>query len=268
MTLKEKKINIVGYGYVGQATAIGLKKLGYDNIFAYDLIKKENLYNSDIFKEIKFSEHNDYIDDINSIHIICVSDKSRKSGKQNMKDVSELLTFLNVENKKRHSENLIILRTTVVPNFLKKLEFDFYWVEFLREKNAILDFLNPEYFVVGRRYENKFPFERDFERKVHYCIPEEASHIKYLSNIWNSLRIAFVNEFGDNLIDERVNKKDVLDFFFKEKKYMKWGNAFGGHCLPKDSKAYSSQYKLKILRALIKSNEIHHKKYPNLESIY
>lgn len=241
-------INIIGYGYVGQATGIGLKRMGHD-VTAYDIVLKENIYKEKEFDEIPLviGEPKD------GINIVCIADKNI-DGRQTIEHIAKVLDKL---------KGTVILRTTVLPKSLKKLRFDFYWPEFLHERTAVEEFLNPEIVVVGRRTKEEFPF---FE--PYYCTPEEASHIKYLSNIWNAMRIAFVNEFGDNLMKENIKTERVIDFFFKGKKYLKWGNTFGGHCLPKDVQAYFKEYPLLFLDSIIKANEIHKKKYPNLKEIF
>ncbi len=254
-----KKVNIIGYGFVGQATAIGLKRLGYD-VTAYDIAPKENIYGEKDFEEIPLIVSQKLPD--SGIHVVCIADKFLVDGCQEIKHIVGVLGRL------WNKENILILRTTILPRSLAGLKFDFYWPEFLRERTAIEDFLNPKMVVVGRRKKEKFPFEKHFN-SVYHCVPEEASHIKYLSNIWNGMRIAFVNEFGDNLAEDGIKKEAILDFFFKEKKYLKWGNAYRGHCLPKDTQVYFKEYPhLLFLSSTVKANKIHQKKYPNLGSIY
>lgn len=254
-----KKVNIIGYGFVGQATAIGLKRLGYD-VTAYDIVPKENIYGKKDFEEIPLVVSQELPD--SGIHVVCIADKFSPDGRQEIGHIVRAL------DKLWDKESILILRTTILPKSLAGLKFDFYWPEFLRERTAIEEFLNPKMVVVGRRKKEKFPFEEHFS-PVHYCISEEASHIKYLSNIWNGMRIAFVNEFGDNLTEDGIKREGVLDFFFKKKQYLKWGNAYRGHCLPKDIRVYFEEYPhLLFLFSTAKANEIHQKKYPNLDSIY
>ena len=254
----KKQVNIIGYGFVGQATGIGLKRLGY-NVSAYDICDKENIYKTEDFETIPLIVGNNLPD--SGINIVCIADKTLDDGSQEINHVVKVL-------EKLSGKGILILRTTTLPKLVDSLKFDFYWVEFLHEKKAIEEFMNPEIMVVGRRVKKNFPFEDNFH-SIHYCSPREASHIKYLSNIWNAMRIAFVNEFGDNLTEENIKEENILGFFFKNQKYLKWGNAFGGHCLPKDVDAYCKEYpNLLFLQATKKANKVHQKKYPNLDSIY
>jgi len=257
--MEDKKINIIGYGFVGQANAVGFKRLGY-NVAAYDIQEKENIYGAKEFDEIPLTVGEELPD--SGIHVVCIADKNFKDERR--QDVGHIATVLN----RLRGRGTIILRTTALPRLVVTLPLDFYWVEFLRERTAIEDFLNPELLVVGRRTEEKFPFEKEFS-DIYYCTSEEASHIKYLSNIWNATRISFVNEFGHHLGEQGIDRDRVLKPLFGDQKYLKWGNAFGGHCLPKDTEAYLAEHPdLLHLRATIKANNIHKKRYPNLEPIF
>jgi GDP-mannose 6-dehydrogenase len=108
--------------------------------------------------------------------------------------------------------------------------------------------------VIGRRTNKPEPkFLAAWEQhayKVFRGTPEEASHIKYLSNLWNAVRIAFVNEFGDSIRtprtqDDVASIERVVDFVFDGKFYQRYGVSFGGHCLPKDMRAYIWEQSLK-----------------------
>jgi len=246
------KISIIGFGVIGQATGIGLRKLGY-GVTAYDIQYKANIYKEKEFSEIPLIVGKELPKE--GVNIVCIADRI-KDGKQDVIHIKEILDKLG---------GTVILRTTILPKNLANLKFDFYWPEFLHIKKGVEEFLKPEKIVVGVKNKPKFPFDKDFTN-VYYCKPKEAAHIKYLGNIWNSLRIAFVNEFGDNLLKEGVSIENVLDYFFKDQKYLRWGNSFGGFCLPKDTQVYLGEYShLLFLKTAMKANEQHKKDHPELE---
>lgn len=261
MRNKNKKVNIIGYGFVGQANAIGLKRLGYD-VAAFDIQEKENIYGVEEFNEIPLTVGEELPD--SGTHIICIKEKHFKDKGKRIQEVGHIARVLH----ELKGKGTVILRTTALPRFIATLPFDFYWVEFLHERIAIADFLNPELMIVGRRRDIEFPFVEEFPN-IYYSTPEEASHIKYLWNIWNAKRISFVNEFGHNLKEEGIDMDRVLKPIFQDQKYLRWGSAFGGNCLPKDTEAYLAEYPdLLHLRATIKANNIHKKRYPDLEPTY
>lgn len=90
-----------------------------------------------------------------------------------------------------------------------------------------------------------------------------------MSNIWNSLRVAFVNEFGNAIAlptDEAAVSRNeaMLNFIFEEKGYLRYGRSYGGHCLPKDTHAFFAWHKaqgknMAVIEAVHQSNLIHKK---------
>lgn len=262
------EVIVVGYGWVGQANALALAQIGYP-VFYYDIIEPLHFY-EDEYKNLYscIKPLKDPLDKDNSkaCYLVCVKDKVSEDGKQDISHIKKALNSL--ENAK----GIIILRSTVLPQHLKKLNFDYYVPEFLHEKQAVEEVLNPFYFVVGRRQAAKnepelFSNLENRAKKIFRGTPEQASYIKYLSNTWNTLRIAFVNEFG-NIIKvpktkaHREEIEKITDFFFEKKDYLRYGRSFGGHCLPKDLLAITNIHKDKnipILKAIFESNEFHKK---------
>jgi len=165
----------------------------------------------------------------------------------------------------------VILRSTIVPGHLASLDFDFYVPEFLHEKKAVEECMQPHYFILGKRSDKKWPSFFDVwdktAVKVFHGTPEEASYIKYLSNIWNALRIAFVNEFGNAVAlphdkENLAQTEKIVDFFFERKGYMRYGRSYGGHCLPKDTHAFLTWHEkqgrdVSLLKGMYMSNLAH-----------
>ena len=159
----------------------------------------------------------------------------------------------------------------MLPELLPQIHFDFYLPEFLHEKYAIEECMNPHLFVIGdagkgKDRPNLFTLIENRSYRIFSGTPREASYVKYLSNIWNALRISFVNEFGDIVSGE--NKQDdsadrVIDFLFQKKSYVRYGREYGGHCLPKDVlafwKGHLGKNNTSIVRAIHDSNEFHKK---------
>ena len=158
----------------------------------------------------------------------------------------------------------VVLRSTVLPRSLKNLRFDCYMPEFLHEKKGVEECVQPYYFVVGNRNVKKWPsFIKRWMNKTDKTFegsPEQASYIKYLSNIWNASRVALVNEFGDAMHGnglEGQNVEEVIDFIFNKRNYLKYGKSFGGHCLPKDMNAFSQDHNSTLFKAVLTSNTNH-----------
>lgn len=275
-----EKIVIIGLGWVGQANAIVLVKMGY-RVFCHDLQEPKLHYPEHIedFNKVVRLKTPTHEDGKDTWYIVCVGDRVLKTGEQDITPIKKALSSL------KAAKGNVILRSTVLPENLGKLVFNIYFPEFLHEKYAVEECINPYLFVIGSHNEAKLPtFLKVWQRRAHKVFrgtPEEASHIKYLSNIWNALKVSFVNEYGDGIekpVDERAIKRisNVTSFVFGDQSYLKYGRSFKGHCLPKDTRALLSSYKKTgknalLLKALYASNEFHEaleKKFTDLPEWY
>ncbi len=273
----KETIVIVGFGWVGQANALGLAHTGY-NTYYFDVQKPNFKYankHSKLYDAVRPLSSVLEKDDPNTCYIVCVGDRVLPDGEQDISAIRKALESL------RLAKGTVVLRSTVLPGHLKNLYFDYYVPEFLHEKKAVEESILPQYFIVGKKTNRKWPsFFDTWDRtatKVFYGTPEEASYIKYLSNTWNAIRIAFVNEFG-NAISHPIDKEKlagnerVIDFLFERKGYLRYGRSYGGHCLPKDTHAFLTWHKkhgkdMSLFEGMHKSNLVHQdieKKHSNL----
>lgn len=253
-----KKAIIIGLGFVGQANALALIKMGY-KVYGYDVKAVKSIYKDKDFSRITF------LPKIIKAKfgcpvLVCVN--APTTNPRTLLDLRNVKKALSLGRK--ITSGPIILRSTVLPTLLKPLDFDFYFPEFLRELTAVRDVLRPELSAIGAKKRFVIPAViRDLtknSKKVYFCKPEEAAFIKYLNNVWKSLKVAFVNEVGDIIKNEKLNPGKILNFVFERKPYLKYGREFGGHCLPKDSKAFAMAFRKQntnIAKALIVSNQLH-----------
>jgi UDPglucose 6-dehydrogenase len=268
---------IVGFGWVGQANALALVQMGY-TVSYFDPSPPKHHYSAyaPLYEKVKRLEKVSDLDGENTWYIVCVGDRVSEDGLQDISFIRNALGSL------KGLKGGVILRSTILPETLKTLSFDYYVPEFLHERKAVEECLDPFFFVVGkhkgvRNSPSFFATWREKAVKTFNGTPEEASHVKYLSNLWNSVRIAFTNEFGDSVGEP--NSKEalhsinrVLDFVFGGRQYMRYGRAFGGHCLPKDTRAYARALRdagknSNLLDGAYRSNKMHEEtqdKYPDL----
>lgn len=258
---------IVGFGWVGQANALALKMLGFDVSF-FDPSTPLRHYTQyahvyDVLPKLAEVRSND---SANTWYIVCVGDRVSDEGAQDISNIKNALDSLS------GVRGGVILRSTILPDLLKDLKFDYYLPEFLHEKQAVEECVDPHFFVVGERPGTKawpslFHVWRARSRKVFKGTPREASFIKYLSNLWNATRIAFVNEFGDAIgrPSDREHLHEIeriTDFLFDRGSYLRYGRSFGGHCLPKDTRAFRTWYEKKsaplpLISGVYRSNTQH-----------
>lgn len=261
------EIVVVGFGWVGQANALSLALMG-EKVNWYDPASPNEHYKEKYAATYKqLTRLNTVLakDTPETVYIVCVGDKVDPDGVQDISLIEKALSSL------KGCKGTVVLRSTIIPHTLSKLAFDFYVPEFLHEKKAVEESVAPHYFVVGARTKKPEPeFFKAWEKNAYKTFrgtPEEASYIKYLSNLWNSVRIGFVNEFGNavrppNSAADVAAIERIIDFVFDGKFYMRYGRPFGGHCLPKDTRAFVRAHKdmgreVPLLENLYKSNEIH-----------
>lgn len=119
--------------------------------------------------------------------------------------------------------------------------------EFLREGSSVKDFLNPPLTLVGASSEKALEVMRELYKDIHAefvatDIPV-AEIMKYVNNTFHALKIVFGNEVGSICKPLGIDSHKVMDVFCKDTHlnispyYLKPGFAYGGSCLPKDTKA-------------------------------
>ena len=131
--------------------------------------------------------------------------------------------------------------------------------EFLKEGNAIKDFMSPDRVVVGVESERAKkvltrlykPFLINNFRVIFMDIPS-AEMTKYAANSMLATRISFMNDIAN--LCERVGA-DV-----NGRKFLYAGCGYGGSCFPKDVKALiktadQNGYSMEVLKAVERVNE-------------
>ena len=222
------RIGIIGSGYVGLTTGICLASLKHQ-IFIYDL-DEEKLGKiregklpfferglGEILEKVIFSK--ELVPESNLDNLVketdgcfvCVGTPT----KNNSIDLSQIINSINSitesikKNNKRNYK--IIIRSTIIPNTskdvilpilereLSELKFGLAVVpEFLREGNALNDFMHPDKIVIGSSNDNTINFVKNifnfFENKCEMIEtnPESAELIKYTNNAFFSMLISFL----------------------------------------------------------------------------
>ncbi len=148
--------------------------------------------------------------------------------------------------------------------------------EFLREGRAIRDFMQPDRIVIGLSSDKAKPvmeklYKPFIDKKfpLLFTSPESAEMTKYAANSLLAVKVAFINEmadlcdrFGANVLD--VAKGMGLDPRIGPE-FLRPGPGIGGSCFPKDTLALSSighslGLNSHIVDAVISSNDSHMKR--------
>ena len=255
------KIGIIGYGFVGKALEAGFTD-------AVKILKIDPKLNSKIDDLIDFDPHAIFI---------CVPTPMKKDSSQ---DISILRNVIN-EISKLNLKALIVLKSTVLPNYIKEIENlipEFiYNPEFLREKHATEDFINSKLIVFGGSL-NSCKYLGDIYNNFTKCIsndyiftdPTSASLMKYSINSYLATKVTFFNELNQ-LFKKSSTKSSWEEFIGAISRDERVGNShmqvpghdgrlgYGGACLPKDSNAFSKyadeiDTPLNVLKAAINAN--------------
>ncbi|MGQ0569663.1 MAG: UDP-glucose dehydrogenase family protein [Armatimonadota bacterium] len=140
--------------------------------------------------------------------------------------------------------------------------------EFLREGNAVHDFLHPTRIVIGStnpdvRREIRELFAR-LNAPVLETTFEQAILIKYASNAFLAMRVSFANELAGLCDAAGVDVQEVLRGMGYDARighaYLAPGIGFGGPCLEKDLRsliriAEGAGYEPTFLRAVLDKND-------------
>jgi len=162
----------------------------------------------------------------------------------------------------------------IFDNFLQDLNFEVEVCsnpEFLREGNAISDFLQPDRIVVGANSTNAIKKLRKIyaplkiKEKSFFSMSIESSELtKYASNCFLATKISFMNEISQIADSANANIHEIKEAMGADKRigdlFLNSGIGFGGSCFPKDLEALVSsqkQFNLKngILKKVIDVNK-------------
>ena len=240
------KIGIVGNGFVGSAVAFGFSpNVGCDaDVRIYDKDPHKSLHS--LYETINKS---DFI-------FVSVPTPSNRDGSINLDIVYQV--FENIARVNERRDNVILLRSTVVPGTTQKIQDKFpslnvvFNPEFLTERSAKFDFINQARFILGggNIYTHKvaelFKWRFGESTPVIETNYETAEIIKYMNNCYLATKVSFLNEMYQIAEKAGVDWDVAVEGFVRDGRvghsHMnvpgpdgKFG--FGGSCFPKDIQA-------------------------------
>ena len=261
------KICIVGTGYVGMASAIGLAELGCD-IAGYDVLADRiaglragvTPYDEDGIEQLlhKHLAQNrvSFFDDFESAAegaqfvVLTVGTPASADGSADLSGLHGAVDA--ILNANLPPSTVVVLRSTVpvgtsdmVGERLRGKHTLIYQPEFLREGSAVHDFLHPDRIVIGaNNHEAAIAYARLFEalhRPVVITTLRDAELIKGWSNAFLAMKISFANEVANFCAIADANADDVLRGVGYDKRigdmFLAPGIGFGGPCFEKDVKS-------------------------------
>tara|TARA_B100001027_G_scaffold70226_1_gene47894 strand:- start:4763 stop:6061 length:1299 start_codon:yes stop_codon:yes gene_type:complete len=244
---------------------------GLEELLKKNYKKKRLFFTTDIKKAIINSD----------IVFICVGTPTKKNG--NSADLRFVFNAAKNICKYTNKYKIIVTKSTVPLNTGDKIEKIFQnkkkskYVdivsnpEFLREGEAIRDFLYPDRIVVGTNTLKankllKSLYTPIIEKGCRYINTSRkgAELIKYASNAFLATKITYINELANLCEKTGVNIKDISIGIGLDQRiggrFLRAGPAYGGSCFPKDTRALldtSNKYNvnLSIIKSVVQSNE-------------
>ena len=292
------KLCMIGTGYVGLVSGVCFSDLG-NTVYCVDKdVNKINALNSgkvpiyepgleEILKKNFKQKRLIFSTDLKSavknsdIIFICVGTPTKK--KSNSADLKYVFQVANELKKYIKKYKIIITKSTVpvttgdkIEKILSKLKkknlVDVVSnPEFLREGEAIRDFVYPDRVVIGTNSHKanrilKSLYLPIIKKTSRYFNTSRrgAELIKYASNAFLATKISYINELANLCEKTDVDIKDIsfgmgLDQRIGER-FLRAGPAYGGSCFPKDTRAIvdtAQKFKtdLSIIKRVIQSND-------------
>jgi len=266
------KIAIIGHGFVGNAVDYGFPSTQCE-------------------KYIIDPKHNTHIKDLKGVNIdyafVCVPTPMAPNGDIDATIITQVVTELS-----NTIEGVIIVKSTVTPDILVSFlnnpdnhnlyDRFVYNPEFLTEKSANEDFVNPFIHVFGGVPEVTSKVE-ELYKYYSICKPcpvfhmshIDASFVKYGVNSYLASKVLWFNQFYDLVTtcdsnfgkiigaitaDSRVGRSHTTVPGFDGKR------GFGGACFPKDTNAFvkfadSVNIDMTVLKEVIRSNNNYRANY-------
>ena len=296
------KICMIGTGYVGLVSGVCFSDLGNDVICVDKDQNKINNLKQGIIpiyepgleelvlknyknKRLKFSTDLNNSIKKSDIVFICVGTPTKKNGTG--ADLGQIYSVAKEISSSINRFKIIITKSTVPVTtgdeiekiISKKINKEKFSVvsnpEFLREGEAIRDFIYPDRIVIGANDKKSSRILRNLYSpliskgaKFISTKRRAAELIKYAANAFLATKITFINEIANLCEKTDIDVEDISIGIGLDKRigsrFLRAGPAYGGSCFPKDTKAIvttADKFKinLSVIKSVINSNTLRSK---------
>ena len=235
-------VGIIGYGFVGEATAKGFASSKKNKVYWYDKYKKSPNTLNEVVEESEF------------IFICLPTPMLRDYSGMDMSIVEGVIE--EIAPKVTGIKKIVIIKSTVLPGITQKFQDKYPDInfamnpEFLTQGKANEDFMHPARTVVGTsnkalgtRIVDLYKTILPNDQKYFVTGLTEAEMIKYMSNVTLASKVLLANEFyalSEKLI---TNYKEIYKAVEADPRIGRHlavpgpdGDlGFGGACFPKDT---------------------------------
>jgi len=296
------KVSVIGLGYVGCVSAACLAQAGHEVIGVDVSQLKVEMINeghspiiepgiNDVLLQAKEKNLLTAITETlpavraTELSLVCVGTPSQSNGSLDLTYIRRACQEIGKALATINHFHTVIIRSTMLPGSIEGVVIptlesasgkcagkDFGVAinpEFLREGSSIYDFHHPPFTLIGADDEKAAnqvsQIYKHLDAPVITIGIKEAEMVKYTSNCYHALKVAFANEIGNLCKKLGADSHKVMDVFCQDTKlnvsaaYLKPGFAFGGSCLPKDLRAINYKAKeldvdVPVLSSILPSN--------------
>ena len=269
MDKKKIRVGIVGHGFVGKAVDYG---------FEHPMVEKfyvDPLYDTTIDDLVEWKPNTAFI---------CVPTPMFDDG-----SIDATILYDSVAKLLTHTDCGIIIKSTATPEVIErlvkkagtaqKMKRLVYNPEFLTEKNAQEQFVNPEFQVLGGHKESTITVQELYRSysiinrcDFHHMGLLEASFVKYAINTFLATKVTFFNELYDvcemtgsnfSIITRAIAADSRIGISHMKVPGYDKKRGYGGACFPKDVKAFIkfSEGRTKLLEKVDEINNEYRKDY-------
>jgi UDPglucose 6-dehydrogenase len=284
---EKEPIGVIGVGWVGLVTAACFAELGHE-VWARDIVaaKVESLSRGDVpihepglpelvaqnAERLHFTTDMAEVLEHTRLLFVCVDTPPTYSGDADLSRVESVLDDLGDS-----SEHALVMKSTVpvgTGRSIQRRRPGTGYVsnpEFLKEGNAVTDFMRPDRVVVGADPSSDVYARRVLALYAPLDAPmvstdvASAEMIKLASNAFLATKISFINEIANVSEELGADVQEVAYGMGLDNrigpKFLQAGIGYGGSCFPKDVQALkqlagNTGYHFQLLTSVIEVNEL------------
>jgi len=263
--MNKTKIAIIGYGFVGKAVEFGFRNKTND-IMIVDPYKGYHSIDDMISFDPEFA-------------FICVPTPMNDDGSINKSIITAVVNQLTI------IDATIVVKSTITPDVIQEIccnDSFVYNPEFLTERNALEDFLTPDFHILGgegshvEKVRDLYTYNSNCNpAPFHYMTPIEASLVKYGINSFLAMKVVWFNQWKElaesldaryNVVSRSIGEDDRIGHSHTKVPGHDGKRGFGGSCFPKDTAAIAEFSRnngvyLSLLEEVISANSRYRSEY-------